>query len=116
MRKTIALLKAGFESSCGETEEFREFFSVFKREFTKELKSVGAEKIEFRKGHFYVSGFYTIGAQVWYFNVGDVRDGTSPAIVYRAMMYRKAKDYTDFTGETNHWIAIHTNMARTMHG
>lgn len=110
MRSSLMRLKKGFESSSGETPEFKAFFELFKREFTKELLSVGATNIEIKKGHFYISGFYTIGTQVWYFSLSDVRDGNRP------LMYRKAKDYKDFTGESNRWIAIHTNMAYAMHG
>ena len=112
MRSSLMLLKKGFESSSGETSEFLSFFATFKREFTKELLSVGATNIEIKKGHFYVSGFYTIGTQVWYFSLSDVRDGG----INRSLMYRKAKDYKDFTGESNRWIAVHTNMASVMHG
>jgi hypothetical protein len=56
MKKTVELLKAGFESSSGKTPEFMHFTRVFKKEFTSELKSIGATDINFSVGHFYVSG------------------------------------------------------------
>ena len=116
MKKSIAMILAGFESACYETPEFIAFVAAFKREFTKELKSVGATDIQFRKGHFYVSGFYTIGTQAWYFSLSDVR-GVFPISEINGIpfMYRKCKDYSDYTGERNQWIAMETGMGARMH-
>lgn len=30
------------------------------------------------------------------------------------LMYRKCKDYTDYTGESNRWVQIKTGMAMEM--
>jgi len=40
-----------------------EFYRTFKSEFRKELKSIGATNIVFSRGHFYVSGFFTLNGQ-----------------------------------------------------
>lgn len=115
MKQSLSRIRADFESSCGETEEFRAFFNTFKREFTKELKSIGATNIQFTKGHFYVSGFYTIGTQAWYFSVSDVRGMPHIQDVNGyPLMYRKCKDYKDYTGERNQWVQIKTGMAMEM--
>ena len=73
MRKTVDLLKRGFESSSTLTEEFKIFFDTFKKEFTQELKTIGAKDIVFSRGHFIISGFFTVGEQAYYFSLGDVR-------------------------------------------
>ncbi len=111
MKDTIKLLKQGFESSSGLTEEFRRFFFTFKREFKQELESIGATNIVFSRGHFYISGFFTIGKQAYYFNLGDVRGSE-----YRMpnLMYRTAEHYKDYTGGSNRWVEIEKGMADKM--
>ena len=111
MKDTIRLLKQGFESSTGTTPEFRTFFFTFKREFKQELESIGATNIVFSRGHFYISGFFTIDKQAYYFNLGDVRGSE-----YRMpnLMYRTAKDYKDYTGGSNRWVNIEKGMAENM--
>lgn len=108
MKKSIELISNGFESSSRLTPEFANFFKVFKSEFTKELKSIGATNIVFNRGHFYISGFYTINGQAWYFSLSDVRD-----TCYN-LMYRTAKDYKDYTGGQNCYVRIRTGMAKEM--
>lgn len=111
MKQTVKLLEAGFESSSGLTPEFAEFFKTFKKEFTKEMQTVGATNIVFSRGHFYVSGFFTIGTQAWYFSISDVRGSD-----YRMpqLMYREAKHYKDYTGGMNRWVDIAPLMADKM--
>jgi len=109
MKKTLELFAKGFESSSEKTPEFNAFARTFKKEFTEELKSIGAQKIEFHVGHFEVSGFYTIGTQVYYFKVNDVRFSNSPS-----MYYRTAKNYKDYCGGCNQNIEIFTGMGKAM--
>ena len=118
MNKTLALLQQGFESSSGLTPEFNQFYKTFKKEFTCELKSVGATDIVFSRGHFYVSGFFTIGKQAWYFSLSDVR-GIAGKMNYNynykpQLMYREAKDYKDYTGGVNRWVDIKFDMSADM--
>ena len=108
MEKSIKLLKQGFESSSETTDEFLSFYRTFKSEFTKELKKIGAEKIQIGKGHFYISGFFTKGEQVWYFNFGDVRWSTG------SLLYRTAKHYTDYTGGSNQYVDFTNNLVSEM--
>lgn len=103
------MLNNGFESSSGLTPEFAEFFRTFKKEFTDELKSIGATDIVFSRGHFYVSGFFTVRGQAWYFSMSDVRYFNDKRI-----MYRTAKNYKDYTGGQNRYRAIERGMAQEM--
>lgn len=111
MNKSINLLKRGFESSSGLTPEFSQFYRTFKSEFTKELKSIDATDIKFSRGHFYISGFYTIDGQAWYFSLSDVR-----GMEYRIdrLMYRTADNYKDFRGGGNRWVDIELGMGQNM--
>jgi hypothetical protein len=111
MKKSIALLEQGFESSCGLTPEFAQFFRTFKSEFTRELQTIGATDIVFSRGHFYVSGFFTVSGQAYYFSISDVRGSE-----YRMpqLMYRTAKHYKDYTGGQNRWVDIAPLMADKM--
>jgi hypothetical protein len=110
------LLKHGFESSSGTTPEFMNFVRTFRSEFTKELKSIGATDIQIGKGHFYVSGFFTVDGQAWYFSLSDVR-GMEYCLNQSCMgklLYRTAKNYKDFTGGQNRYAKIETGMAENM--
>ena len=111
MKKSIQLLKQGFESSTTTTEEFKTFFRTFKSEFTRELKTITATDIVFSRGHFDVSGFFTIDKQAYYFSISDVRCSE-----YRLpqLMYRTAKDYKDYRGGGNRWVDIKPLMADDM--
>lgn len=99
------MLDNGFESSSGTTEEFKTFCRTFKKEFKDELKTIRAKDIVFHCGHFYISGFYTIDYQPYYFSISDVRYFPEPK-----MLIRKAKDYQDYTGETNTYRKIKKGM------
>jgi hypothetical protein len=116
MNKSLRLLRHGFESSCSTTQEFLNFVRTFRSEFTKELKSIGATDIQIGKGHFYVSGFFTVDGQAWYFSLSDVR-GMEYCLNQSCMgklLYRTAKDYRDFTGGYNRYATIETGMAKNM--
>ena len=119
MKKTVKLLEGGFESSSGTTPEFLNFFRTFKKEFTKELESIGATNIQIGKGHFYVSGFFTVYNQIWYFSIPDVRGMSygmfkDPNSCMNKLLYRTAKDYKDYTGGNNRYAKIETGMTENM--
>lgn len=111
MKKSIALLQAGFESSSGLTKEFAQFFRTFKSEFTKELQTIGATNIVFSRGHFYVSGFFTVSGQAYYFSISDVRGAE---FRMPQLMFRTAKHYKDYTGGQNRWVDIAPLIADKM--
>ena len=102
MNKTLKLLRAGFVSSSTTTPEFKAFASTFKKELKTELESVGAKDIKFNVGHFYISGFYTIGTQPWYFSISDVRFFPDERLLYR-------------TAGSIQYAKIEAGMARKMH-
>ena len=120
MKQSLLLLLAGFESSSGVTQEFLNFVRTFKREFNKELKSIGATDIMIGRGHFYVSGFFkSATGQPYYFSLSDVRGmeyslRNNPDSCGSQLMYRTAKDYKDFTGGGNQWISFKSGMAKEM--
>lgn len=119
MKNTISLLLAGFESSSKTTPEFLNFVRTFKKEFTKELKSIGATDIQFSRGHFYITGFFTVNEQSYYFSLPDVRSmnyclATNPDSYSSQLLYRTAKDYKDFTGGSNQYVKIQTGMTNEM--
>jgi hypothetical protein len=119
MNKSIKLLLQGFESSSGLTQEFSNFYKTFKSEFTKELSTVGATEIKFSRGHFYVSGFYTVNGQAWYFSLSDVRGmdyslRNNPSGCSSKLLYRTAKNYSDYTGGSNVYVKIESGMAQKM--
>ena len=111
MKESISMLENGFYSSSGLTPEFAEFYRIFKSEFTRELKTIGATNIKFNRGHFYVSGFFTVNGQPYYFSLPDVRGSE-----YKMpqLMYREVEDYKDFTGKLNRYVDIKPLMADEM--
>jgi hypothetical protein len=117
MKETIRLLKKGFESSSTTTPEFASFFRTFKKEFTKELLTIGATEIEFSRGHFHVTGFFrTPDGQLWYFSISDVR-GMEFCLNQWCMgqlLYRTAKHNKDWTGGSNRYVNFETGMAQNM--
>lgn len=119
MKQSINLLLRGFESSSGLTEEFKDFFKVFKREISKELRNVGASNINLKRGHFYISGFFTIKEQAYYISLPDVRDigyglRTNSNSCMNQLLYRTAKDYKDFNGGSNNYVKIENGMCSKM--
>jgi len=119
MKKSLALLLAGFESSSSLTPEFAQFFRTFKSEFTKELKSIGAENIVFSRMHFCLSGFFTYAGQAYYFSLSDVRGmdyglRQYPDSCMNQLLYRTAQHYKDYSGGMNQYVRIETGMAENM--
>ncbi len=119
MKKSLALLKKGFESASNLTPEFAQFYRTFKSEFTKELQSIGANDIVFSRMHFCLSGFFTLDGQAWYFSLSDVRGmeygfRINPDSCSNKLLYRTAKHYKDYSGGSNRYAKIETGMAQEM--
>lgn len=108
MKRFVKALKnpAQFGSGTRTTPAFDSFVRKTRNDFKKCLGGI-AEKIEVRKGHFYFSGFLTrkSDGQVFYFSISDVRYFPGDK-----MLVRTAKDYRDFTGGTNQYVAIDENF------
>lgn len=113
MIKALEATQAEFESSSGKTPEYLAWHRTFKREFTKFLQERGASSIMIGKpNHFDMSGFFTMGIQLWYFSISDLRGFKDN------MLVRTAKHYKDFTGGTNQYIALNqgqTNFKLQFH-
>jgi hypothetical protein len=119
MKKSLALLKKGFQSASNLTPEFAHFYRTFKSEFTKELQSIGATEIEFYRLHFGLSGFFKVDGQLWYFTLSDVRGMEfsllkNPDSFMNKLLYRTAKHNRDYVGGTNRYATIETGMAEEM--
>lgn len=110
MKKTLALLRNGFESASYKTAEFIAFCRTFKSEFSKELKSIGASDLDFRNGHFEIYGNYTLNGQPHYFMLSDVRFFGSE----ERIMYRTCDHYKDYTGGYNRYVQIEEGMGQEM--
>ena len=101
MNKAIRATQQHFESSSSRTPEYLVWHRLFKREFTKFLKSKGAVHIVIGKpNHFDMSGFFTLGNTVWYFRIEDIRWSKE------SMLIRTARSYEDFTGGMNQYVSM----------
>lgn len=80
-----------------------QFKSWVRKEFkriTAELTKLGCTDVQFNYGFYYFSGFFTApSGQVYYMSCSDVRHFT-----YDKLLYRTAKDYSDFTGGHNNYV------------
>ena len=100
MRKIAEALKQEFVSSSVLTQQFVDFYRLFKREFTRALKeNLDIKEIRMSRGHFYASGFFQLAdGRIWYFSLGDVRWGDGKLLI------RTAKSFQDYTGGSNSFI------------
>jgi len=114
MKKSLALLRNGFESSSTLTPDFAQFFRTFKSEFGRELKDIGATDIVFHRGHFYISGFFSKDGKAFYFSISDVRGFSESSNHFSSLLYRTAKNYKDYTGGTNQYVKIEPGMTLRM--
>ena len=105
MNKTLNLLKQGFQSSSGVTPEWRSFVIKFRNDLRKELAKINAKNFTLSRGHFYVSGFFQIEAQWYYFSISDVRYFPT-----EQMLIRTAEHDHDYTGGKNTYTKIETDM------
>lgn len=114
MKTLIKHLEAGinhFGSSTRNSPAFDVFYKSFKSKLTKQLREVGASDITFSKGHFYLSGFFTMpNGQAWYFSLSDVRSNWGTP----QLLYRTATSYKDYTGGSNQYVNISEDMVKQM--
>ena len=87
------------------TSQFNAFYRVFRQLFTQELVKLKAENIKFHKGHFYLSGFFSVDGKWFYFSMSDVR-----YFPENDLLVRTAKDDKDYTGGLNTYHKIENNM------
>jgi len=101
MKEAIEATKKYFESASEQTQEYRYWHWLFKKEFVKFLKERGVTAMTIAKpNHFDMSGFFTINNQIWYFRIEDLRWSKTD------MLIRTAKSYQDYTGGKNEYICL----------
>jgi len=92
-----------FQSSCGETPEFKTFCTKLKNAMRKEIREdfPDLDLTVWSKGHFDVSGFITRKSDgaIFYFSFRDVRTADAAG----KQMYRSAQDLKDYRGGMNRW-------------
>ena len=99
-------LEEGIENWGGVTSpDFKDFAKVFGKMIREQLKQIGGTDYKQNTGHYYISGFFTVGEQVYYISISDVRHFPDDK-----MLIRTAKDYKDFTGGTNNYLTIRDGM------
>ena len=86
---------------------WKEFVRDFKKTIKKELEEINVENIVFSVGHYYISGFFQLGEQNYYFSISDVRHFSNDM-----MMVRTAKDFNDYRGGSNNWIKMEKGLFR----
>jgi len=102
----IKELNGSFETNENETgydmKKFKSTVRKMKNELTKEFGDV-IENVKLSAGFFHMSGFFTRKRdnQVMYISIGDVRHGFAGT-----MLIRTAKDYKDYTGGSNNFMAL----------
>jgi hypothetical protein len=99
----------GFESSSGTTPEFSTFARQFKAAIKADLNLVGAELVEFNKGHFYCSGKFKYNGILGCFSISDVRHNLSGT----QLMYR-LDDSEKGNRNPNHWVIIGNGISSRM--
>lgn len=101
-----------FGTGSHNSPEFNEFFEDFKKSFTNQLRKLRAKEISFSKGHFYLSGFFKVGDQYYYFSLSDVRTnyGRSRWDKQPQLLMRTAKSPEDYTGGGNNYVSIENGM------
>jgi len=103
MNKALVATQKYFESSMGQTPEYKSWHRLFKREFTAFLTDfMGCSNIQIGKpNHFDISGFFQRpSGQIWYFLISDLRWSKDN------MLVRTAESFKDYTGETNQYVAL----------
>ena len=107
MKKVREVLESGYQFNYADGEYiFTKFFTLFKKSFTKILNVLRAEDIVYNKGHFYISGFFTVDNQAYYFSLGDVRQNDARP----KLLIRTADNYSDYSGGANNYFPIYPAM------
>ena len=118
MNNLTSMLNSGehyFGSGGYNTKQFNDFFEDFKKSFTNQLKRVYATDIEFSKGHFGLSGFFTVLGEWYYFSLSDVRQNFNPRYGDEPqLLIRTAKSNTDYSGGMNRYVDIKNGMFRSI--
>lgn len=102
MKNSLFLTQKNYQSTCYQTSEYLYWHEVFKKEFTKFLKSIGCTVISINKpNHFDMSGFFIskVG-QCYFFRIEDLRWSKDK------MLIRTAKNFKDYCGGNNQYVKL----------
>ena len=84
-------------------QDFRTFYAKEKKRITSQLTAMNCKDIQMSRQFYYYSGFFTTAeGQPYYFSISDVR-----FFPQASMLYRKVRDYKDYTGGANCFLAGH---------
>jgi len=102
------MLKITFESSAYRTLEYLKFHRLFKKQFTKTLKEIGAIQVQISKpNHFDANGFFKMAnGQIFWFSISDLRWSKDSLLV------RTAKDFKDYSGGQNQFCKMNGTYDR----
>lgn len=73
----------------------------FQTSLRNQFKKFDAKNIEFSIGYYYLSGFFTVEDQYYYFSISDVRHFNDGEILVRTAKHNK-----DFTGGSNRFFKM----------
>lgn len=106
MKEVLRRLRNGIvDEGCYTSKDFKSFARVFKNRFGKEIAKVGGTNHEQNIGHYYLSGFFDVGEQSYYYSISDVRYFTVNNILLRT-----AEHHKDFHGGSNHYVKLGIDM------
>ena len=109
MKKVLKAIKQEFISSSQKTEQYKNFHRLFSREFKKFLKPYCKEILIHKTNHFDISGFFKLNnEEIYYFSISDLRWSKDK------MLIRTAKDFKDYTGGSNNFIALNENFEENL--
>lgn len=104
----VKRIEKGFETATETTPEFKDFCKIFEKMMENELKKIHATNYKQINNHFFISGFFTVGEQFYYFQLDDIRWGTDK------MLIRTAESYNDYKGGINRFIKVKTDMFKEL--
>jgi hypothetical protein len=105
MKKALTETQKHFESSSSRTPEYLAWHRMFKREFTKYLKSLGMTDITIsRPNHFDMSGFFKrADGTIFYFSISDLRWSKD------TMLFRTAPELGKYDRHgANYFVPLHS--------
>ena len=109
MEKTLKAIKQEFISSSQKTEQYKSFHRLFSKEFKKFLMPYCKEILIHKTNHFDINGFFKLNnGKIYYFSISDLR------LSKDKMLIRIAKDFKDYTGGSNNFIALNKNFEENL--
>ena len=93
-----------FSSGSYTGDDFNSFARSFKTAMNKLTQNVGAELVNYNKGHYYISGFIKRWDKYVYFSISDVRHLSMWWI--EELLVRTAKHAKDYTGGANRYTEL----------